>query len=199
MVGMPTLSLNTRWSQNGVTVAGGNECGSAMNQFCWHYGLDIDDDSQTIVIADYWNHRIVQWGIGEKNGQVVAGGHSPGNKLNQLNGPTDVLIDRVTESLLICDMGNQRVLRWSRRRRTRQGEVLLKDIHCFGLAMDNELCLYVSDNEEHEVRRYLIGDKKGTIVAGGNGQGTSSRQLIIPATFSSMENKIFIYQTITAW
>ncbi|CAF5165940.1 unnamed protein product, partial [Rotaria magnacalcarata] len=37
------------------------------------------------------------------NGQVVAGGKGAGNGLNQLNGPTDVLIDKETDSLIICD------------------------------------------------------------------------------------------------
>ncbi|CAF4435323.1 unnamed protein product, partial [Rotaria magnacalcarata] len=58
----------------------------------------------------------MQWKNGDTtNGQVVAGGTCAGNGLNQLNGPTDVLIDKETDSLIICDWGNQRVVRWSRR------------------------------------------------------------------------------------
>ena len=61
---MLTLPTNARWSQNGVTVAGGNGCGNALNQLNSRFGLDIDDDNQSIVIADSWNHRIVEWKIG---------------------------------------------------------------------------------------------------------------------------------------
>ena len=61
---MLTLPTNARWSQNGVTVAGGNGYGNAINQLCCPYGLDIDDDNQSIVIADTYNHRIVEWKIG---------------------------------------------------------------------------------------------------------------------------------------
>ena len=61
---MLTIPTNARWSKNGVTVAGGNGCGNAVNQLCYPYGLDIDDDNQSIVIADYMSHRIVEWKIG---------------------------------------------------------------------------------------------------------------------------------------
>ena len=49
---MLALPMNARWSQNGVTVAGGNGYGNAVNQLRSPYGLDIDDDNQSIVIAD---------------------------------------------------------------------------------------------------------------------------------------------------
>ena len=71
---MLTLPSNARWSQNGVTVGGGNGRGNAINQLFCPYGLDIDDDNQSIVIADCWNHRIVEWKIGASNGEVIAGG-----------------------------------------------------------------------------------------------------------------------------
>ena len=55
-------------------MAGGNERGDDTNQL-WHpHGLDIDDDNQSIVIADWWNQRIVEWKIGASNGKVIAGG-----------------------------------------------------------------------------------------------------------------------------
>ncbi|CAF4252628.1 unnamed protein product, partial [Rotaria sordida] len=62
--------------------------------------------------------------MGDTNGQVVAGGNGRGNRLDQLDGPTDVLIDKETHSLIICDWWNRRVVRWSRRSGTTQGEIL---------------------------------------------------------------------------
>ncbi|CAF4445582.1 unnamed protein product, partial [Rotaria magnacalcarata] len=88
-------------------------------------GLFVDDD-QSIIIADFGNHRIVQWKKGDTtNGQVVAGGKGEGNGLNQLNGPTDVLIDKETDSLIICDRNNQRVVRWHYHIGTTQGKILI--------------------------------------------------------------------------
>ncbi|CAF1379179.1 unnamed protein product [Rotaria sordida] len=118
--------------------------------------------------------------MGDTNGQVVAGGNGKGNRLDQLDQPTDVLIDKETDSLIICDWGNVRVVRWSRRSGTTQGEILIDNIACLGFAMDGQRYLYVSDTYEHEVRRYQIGDKNGTIVAGGNGKGAGLNQLNYP-------------------
>ncbi|CAF4960886.1 unnamed protein product, partial [Rotaria socialis] len=76
----------------------------------------------------------MQWKNGDTtNGQVVAGKGS-GNGLNQLFRPTDVLIDKETDSLIICDRGNRRVVRWSRRSGTTQGEILIDSIASHGLA-----------------------------------------------------------------
>ena len=146
---MLTLSTNAQWSQNGVTVAGGNGRGSAVNQLHGPFELDIDDDNQSIVISDCGNHRIVEWKIGESNGRVIAGDQGPGNRLDQLYGPTDVLIDKETNSLFIADRNNRRVLRWSRCQETTQGEMIIDNNNCWGLAMDHRRYLYVSDTGKH--------------------------------------------------
>ncbi|CAF2177405.1 unnamed protein product, partial [Rotaria magnacalcarata] len=110
--------------QNGVTIAGGHGQGDVTNQLDYPWGLFVEDD-QTVIIADRENHRIMQWKNGATtNGQVVAGGKGAGNGLHQLKWPTDALIDKETDSLIICDWGNQRVVRWSRRSGTTQGEIL---------------------------------------------------------------------------
>ena len=193
IVAMLTLSPNARWSQNGVTVAGGNGCGNAFNQLWYPCGLDIDHDNQSIVIADFRNDRIVEWKIGATHGKVIAGGQGQGNRLHQLNWPTDVLIDKETNSLLIADYWNRRVLRWSRCQETTQGEVIVENIYCRGLAMDHQRYLYVSDRVEHEVRRYTIGNKNGIVVAGGNGQGNQLNQLNFPTyLFVDVEQAVYV-------
>ncbi|CAF4985178.1 unnamed protein product, partial [Rotaria magnacalcarata] len=174
------IPANAKWAQNGVTVAGGNWDGDATNQLNYPDGLFIDDN-QTVVITDTSNRRIMQWKNGDTmNGQVVAGGNRQGNGLLQLNYPTDVLVDKETDSLIICDRENRRVVRWSRRSGTTQGEILIDNIYCRGLAMDDQRYLYVSDYVKHEVRRYQLGEKNGTLVAGGNGGGAGLNQLNTP-------------------
>ncbi|CAF4423769.1 unnamed protein product, partial [Rotaria magnacalcarata] len=91
------IPANAKWAQNGVTIAGGNGKAGATNQLNFPHGLFIDDN-QTVVIADHWNNRIMQWKNGNTtNGQVVAGGNGRGNGLNQLYWPIDVLIDKETD------------------------------------------------------------------------------------------------------
>ncbi|CAF4696436.1 unnamed protein product [Rotaria socialis] len=187
------IPANATWKQNGVTIAGGNGQGGATNQLNEPLGLFVDDD-QTVVIADYRNHRIMQWKNGDTtNGQVVAGGIGEGNGLHQLDGPTDVLIDKETDSLIICDRENRRVVRWSRRSGTTQGEILIDNIACYGLAMDDQRYLYVSDIEKHEVRRYQLDKKNYTLVAGGNGQGDGLNQLNWPTyLFVDRDHSVYV-------
>ncbi|CAF5038962.1 unnamed protein product [Rotaria sp. Silwood1] len=189
IVVIPNIPIDAQWSQNGKTVAGGNEYGEATNQLNEPHGLFVDDD-QTMIIADYRNHRIVQWKIGDTNGQVVAGGKGLGNRLDQLDYPIDVLIDKETDSLIICD--DIRVVRWSRRSGTTQGEILIDNIACRGLFMDDQRYLYVSDYKKDEVRRYQIGDKNGITVAGGNGTGTGLNQLNFP-TYIFVDQQQTVY------
>ena len=177
-------------------MAGGNGKGNAANQLNFPGGLDIDDDNQIIVIADRWNHRIVEWKIGASNGKVIAGGRGQGNRLDQLNDPTDVLMDKETNSLFIADRLNRRVLRWLRRQETTQGEIIVDNIDCSGLAMDHQGYLYVSDTVRHEVRRYTIGDKNGTVVAGGNRRGYQLNQLDFPTyLFVDEEQAVYVSDT----
>ncbi|CAF3669749.1 unnamed protein product, partial [Rotaria socialis] len=187
------IPVNATWKQNGVTIAGGHGQGGATNQLRGPYGLFVDND-QTVVIVDWLNNRIMQWKNGDTaNGQVVAGGKGEGNGLHQLNHPTDVLIDKETDSLIICDRDNRRVVRWSRRSGTTQGKILIDNIDCWGLAMDEQRYLYVSDYIKHEVRRYQLGEKNGTLVAGGNGQGDGLNQLDEPGyLFVDRDHSVYV-------
>ncbi|CAF1262445.1 unnamed protein product [Rotaria magnacalcarata] len=198
------MPANAKWSQNGVTIAGGHGEGGATNQLFYPYGLLVDDN-RTVVIADYWNHRIIQWKNGNTtNGEVVAGGNGQGKGLNQLDQPSDVLIDKDTDSLIICDKGNYRVVRWSRRSGTTKGEKLIDNIFCYGLAMDEQRYLYVSDWYANEVRRYKFGENNGTLVAGGNGGGVGLNQLSYPAhLFFDRDHSLYVSEwtnhRVTKW
>ncbi|CAF1618431.1 unnamed protein product [Rotaria magnacalcarata] len=187
------IPANAKWTQNGVTIGGGNGYGRATNQLNGPHGLVVDDD-QTVVVADTWNNRIMQWKNADTtNGQVVAGGNGQENGLHQLNQPFDVLIDKETDSLIICDQGNYRVVRWSRRSGTTQGEILIDNITCARLAMDEQRYLYVSDGAKHEVRRYQLGEKNGTLVAGGNGRGADLNQLNFPTyLFFDRDHSVYV-------
>ncbi|CAF3036634.1 unnamed protein product [Rotaria sp. Silwood2] len=91
----PTTNIhpNTRWQQNAITVAGGNQQRNRINQLSYPRGLYIDDD-QTIYVAEEENHRIIEWKWSATSGQVVAGGNGQGREDHQLNRPYDVIIDK---------------------------------------------------------------------------------------------------------
>jgi len=104
------INISKKWKQYGVTIAEGNSVGSELNQLYRSEGIYVDDDHQCIYIADYFNHRIVQWKWGKKNGQVVAGGNGKGDRMDQLNYPTNVIVDKNNDLIIICDFGNKRVI-----------------------------------------------------------------------------------------
>ncbi|CAF3150212.1 unnamed protein product, partial [Rotaria sp. Silwood2] len=177
---IPHININTKWKQDGITIAGGKTQGNQINQLSYPHGIYVDDDDgQCIYIADCGNDRIVEWKYNAKIGQVVAGGNERGNRMDQLNHPTNVIVDKTNDSLIICDSGNRRVVQWSRRN-GKSGQTIISDIDSRGLTTDSNGDLYVSDYKRHEVRRWKIGETNGTIVAGGNGEGNRLNQLYSP-------------------
>ena len=162
------ITEKTRWSKNGRTVAGGQGQGGALNQLHFPLGLDVNDDG-TLFIADTANHRIVRWKPETTQGEVIAGGTGPGNRLDQLDTPVAVLLDRTNNYLIISDYRNTRVMRWSLQKTKEkggEGEVIVSNIACLGLAMDKEGSLYVSDARNRVVRRYGQEDgREGVLVA----------------------------------
>lgn len=125
------------------------------------------------------NHRIVEWKIGATTGQVIAGGNGQGHRSDQFIYPTAAIIDKGNDSLIISDLGNHRIVTWPRRNGT-AGETIISDVHSFGLAIDSYGYLYVCEYDQHVVLRWKIGEKKGTVVAGGNGLGYRLDQLNNP-------------------
>ncbi|CAF0805933.1 unnamed protein product [Adineta steineri] len=186
------INIDRKWKQHGITIAGGNRYGNQLNQLARPRGIYIDDDHQTIYIADCWNHRIVEWKNGANTGQVVAGGNGQGNRSDQLNRPRDMIVDKKNDSIIICDDGNRRVVKWSRQN-GKTGETIISDIDCCRLTMDNNRNLYVSDWKKNEVRRWKQGEREGTIVAGGNGEGNYLNQLDCPSyIFVDKDHSVYV-------
>ena len=187
------LKENLKWKPNAQTIAGGNGKGDQLNQLACPLGIHVDHHQQQhIYIADYGNHRIVKWKLGENEGQIAAGE----NRIYQLNWPTDITVDENNKSLIICDSGNRRVVRWSLRNPNGKKEILIENVECWGLMINENGDLFVSDFVNHAVKRWRKGElekgREGTIVAGGNGQGNKLNQLNRP-TFIFIDREETIY------
>ncbi|CAF1194592.1 unnamed protein product [Rotaria sordida] len=165
------ICAEAKWNRNGVIIAGGNY-GSDLNQLMAPHGMFVDDND-TIYIADGANQRIVKWMPGANSSQVVAGGNGKGNNSDQFEFVTKVVVDK-NGTMFICDTYNQRVQRWFKD--ANHGETIVDDILCYGLAMDNEGSLYISDQIENSVVKW----PGRQIVAGGNGKGFDINQLNDP-------------------
>ncbi|CAF3936046.1 unnamed protein product, partial [Adineta steineri] len=172
------IDSNTKWKQNASTVAGGHGKGNRTNQLDQPQSIYVDDDNESIYISDYKNHRIVRWGFNSTHGEVVAGGNGTGNRIDQLKTPTDAILDKKDSSLIICDFGNARVVKWSRQHDTTSQRIIVSRIGCWSLAMDNNGDLYVSDFVTDAVILWKRGQTKGTKVAGKsrNADSTSRKR-----------------------
>lgn len=184
------INSKSKWMWYGSSVAQSTNEGNDDNVFR-PYAIQIDDE-RTMIIVDYGRHCVWEWPFGASSGIPRAGGTGKGSRNNQLNYPTDVILDKNEQKLIICDRENRRVVRWPRRDGT-NGETILSDVKCFGIAMDADRYLYVSDIEKHEVRRWRIGESAGELVAGGNLRGNRLDQLHTPHyIFIDSDRTLFI-------
>ncbi|CAF1326885.1 unnamed protein product [Adineta steineri] len=186
------IHSNSKWNQIGVTIAGGNGQGDQLHQLSNPCGIYVDDDHQSILIADYWNNRVVEWKWDKNNIEVVANRNEPENQLNKLSCPTDIVMDKSDRSLIVCDRDNKRIIRWFRQNPT-NSQILISNIDCCRLKLDQHGNLYVSDSQKCEVKQWKKGETQGTIVAGGNGKGHHLNQLHRPTfVFIDQDQSVYV-------
>ena len=169
---------------------------------CWRKSTPISSwnlcqsstKSVYIYIADTHHHCIVKWKFDGNETQIVAGGNGKGNRTDQLNEPSDVIVDKNNKSLIICDKGNRRVIRWSLEN-PKDKQIIIDNILCFALRMNEYGDLFVSDVEKHEVKRWRKGENggEGIVVAGGHGVGNNLNQFNWPSfLFIDREETVYV-------
>lgn len=167
-----------RSTLNGTTLIGKNGQGDGLDQLSNPFYMTVDDD-QTIYVSDQYNSRVIMWKSNATKGELVAGGNGIGMSLNQLNYPGGIVIDKKTNTLIIADFRNQRVVRWPREKGT-QGEVIISGVDCWDIALDSLGNIYIADATNHEIKRWTQGATEGVLIAGGNGAGFGLNQLNQP-------------------
>lgn len=178
--------MNAKWERHADTVMGGLGRGPMLKRHHTPKGLWVCKN-KSILVADCANHRIIEYGPDKKK-RKVAGSRISGYGFSQLFFPTDVVFQESTNNFLICDARNRRVSRWSPGRKVCD-EIIIDKIACYGIAVDSDDNIYVSNIEKHEVRRYAPGDRRGVIIAGGHGRGSRLHQLNGPTYICIGPNK----------
>ncbi|CAM4883968.1 unnamed protein product [Rotaria socialis] len=190
---------HARWIPTGVTVAGGYGRGGSNNQLWGAHGLYVDKN-KNVYIADFANSRIIEWKHGSKIGQVVAGesvgtvvagGNGKGSRLDQLNSPRFLFVDR-DYSVYVGDRDNQLVMKCPK---SAKSDILVtggqdlgsdpKQTACVnGIVVDQLGTLYVAEEGHHRVTRWVKEATESIVIAGGIGIGEQANQLTIPCGLS---------------
>ncbi|CAF1233719.1 unnamed protein product [Rotaria sordida] len=190
------ICLTATWASNGITVAGGKNFGSDLDQLADPYGIFLDAND-TIYVADRSNHRIITWEQGASIGQLAAGVKWENNRNLLLNMPQDVVVDK-DGTMYITDGGNWRVQRWPRG--AQDGETMVDNIQAVGIGQDDEGSIYVSEYANgrltkwrvdqsiyvvgymsHQVVKITQGSEEAVIVAGrSDDSGNGADQLAFP-------------------
>ncbi|CAF0722234.1 unnamed protein product [Adineta steineri] len=184
------VNIHSGWDQNGITVAGGNGKGNRLDQLDTPRGLDIDADG-SVYVTDLGNKRIVRWRPNATNGEIF----TCGDETHNFHTPYYVVIDKKSNSIIICYYATRVLVRCSLRNPTNY-QIIARDIGCFGVTIDHDGAVYVSDLNNFAVKRWREGESNGTIVAGGYGKGKDLDQLDGP-TYLFVDKDYSVYVSDT--
>ncbi|CAF0747044.1 unnamed protein product [Adineta steineri] len=169
------------WKYNakqGQIIAGENGRGNRVDQLNGPTDVVVDQQTHSIIIADRWNRRVIQW----------------------VNQKQQILIDDIdcfglaTDKhgfLYVSDWKKNEVRRWKMGEYSNEGIIVAggngygNQLNQFNYSayifVDEDQSVYVSDWTNHRVMKWRKGVKQGRIVAGGNGQEGNLNQLSYPA------------------
>ena len=183
--------MDTDWSDVGITLLKGYGPENVSYHLIDPHSLFIDSND-TFYMTDVNEHRVIQYRLHDGHFRIVAGGNGIGNRSDQLNYPSNAILDKDSNSLIVCDNANYRLVRWFLE--TNQPELMkIENIRCSDLFLDHHGFLYLNDIDRDEIRRFRIGERNGTVVAGGHGEGKELNQLNSPMFFTiDHEGSIYI-------
>ncbi|CAF1394786.1 unnamed protein product [Rotaria magnacalcarata] len=182
-----TLSLT--WATSGITAYGTGTVGTTANQFN-NPSYIFFNSSNYLYVADYSNSRVQLFSAGSSYATTVAGQANGqwGTNSYYLNQAPYAITDS-SGNLYVSDMQNNRVQYFAYGTLTGvtvagaggSGSSMNQLNNPRGLALDsNTNKLYIADTNNHRIMCYVVGVSSGTVVAGGNGQGTLNNQLNTP-------------------
>jgi sugar lactone lactonase YvrE len=186
------LGMVIKWDiwDYGTIVAGSFwGSGSSSTELNQPSGVYVDA-AENVYVADFGNHRIQKWAKGANYGITVAGiGSYPGTGADQLNAPAHVTMDTLG-NLYVTEYNNNRVTKWAPG--ATQGVTVAGNSngiagsgngalnHPLAAKIDALGNLYVADNGNNRVVKWIPGSTTGVVVAGMGGTGSGPDQLNSP-------------------
>ena len=162
--------------------------GTGPNQVDLPFSLFIPDGSDFLYVADYGNHRVLQYSLNDSTATVVAGGQDAGSNSTQLHGPGAVFVDS-NGGILVADSANFRAqyfVSGSRVGRTVAGNgtkgpasTQLGDA-IGGIAIDSDNNIYITEYANSRVAKWAPNATYGITVAGDGFQDNTPGRLNFP-------------------
>ena len=186
--GVTTGTDELTYADNAITVAGTGYSGSDASQVSYAYGIAVDG-SGNVYIADHENFRVQKWAPGATAGTTVAGTGVYGSSASQLTKPEGLFVD-ATGNIYVGDAFNHRVQKWAPGATSGvtvagvtgvSGTAANLLSHPYGVFADATGNIYICDQNNHRVQKWLPEATSGITVAGGNGAGGGANQLSYPA------------------
>ncbi|CAF1406087.1 unnamed protein product [Adineta ricciae] len=152
-------------NSTGFIVAGGNGSGSGFTQLDHPMAMHFDSVTNSLIIAIFNRHNIVRWPLGANNWTLVAGDINglSGSTSTSLQLPTGLTLDPMG-NLYVADLGNHRIqlfLNGEMNGTTiagitgQPGNDSLSLYYPYTIVLDNQLNLYVADNANHRIQKFL--------------------------------------------
>ncbi|CAF4490181.1 unnamed protein product [Rotaria socialis] len=180
--GQTTTLPSYVWNATGITVIA--VAASSPNAL-------VVDSSNVIYVAEGLKNRVRKYDIGSSSSNITVAGQEngvSGSNSSFLNGPADLAVDS-SNNVYVLDQLNDRVQLWTSGASSGitvagfggHGSNSSQFEYPYFMTRDsNTGTLYISDTNNWRIMQYASGASTGTLVAGGNGLGTSTNQLATP-------------------
>ena len=179
--GTTVAGIGKKNKQNNVVFSSYNSlylgpAGNSTNQLYNPYGIVLHPTSNTLYIAENWNHRITSYKLGNNSGTLVFGFNGGGNSNTQLYFPIGLHFDILTNSLVIANSAANKIVRyvlsssyWTLIAGDISGAAgttpaqFNDPIEAIFDPMGN---LYVADRGNNRIQFFYTGQLNGTTIAG---------------------------------
>lgn len=177
--------------------------GNATNQLHTPYGIALHPTSDALYIADYMNHRLMSYAVGDTNGTLLLGGIGPGIRSTQLLYPVGLAYESYSSSLIIANVVAQNVVRyvfggtnWTLvvgNINGTSGSSPTSLYHPIDMTYDPLGNLYVADRENHRIQFFSSGEIIGTTIAGITGVNGSNATTFNGPWAVRLDNQLNLY------
>jgi len=169
------ISSCARWSPHGKTVAGTGVPGNKPTQLAIPKGIFLMTRTNTLYVADLGNQRVQMFSLNKPS--------SPGKSVVvNVNSPSKIYVsdERYGPTIYISVFIGNRVEKWTPG--ASKGIQLGGECRsCFGIAVDKEKNIYMSEADRHRVLKWSPLTNLTTIVAGQTDErGTTNEYLNAP-------------------